>query len=231
MMKFAKKLAAAALAVGLSTPLLAATEGVDYEVLPAQIPQAQQGKVEVLEFFGYFCPHCRRLDPIIQKHTKAMPSDTYYRTVHVVWDPAHVGLARLLVAVNETNMKAKANGPIFTALIDQGIDLTDVKTAKEWLSSQTGFDGKKVAAALDSFNNQNEAKKMGDLTMAYKIDGTPTVIVGGKYRVIFNNGFENGMKTIDDLVQKVRDEKKMPTPAPKAPAKSKGAKLVKSVMK
>ena len=51
------------------------------------------------------------------------------------------------------------------------------------------------------------AHKMAELTNTYKIDGTPTVIVGGKYKVEFAD-WESGMKTIDLLADRVREEQK-----------------------
>lgn len=227
-MKIKNILIAIALTAGFSSAASAAvTEGEDYEVLKKPVPQLHKDKIEVLEFFGYFCIHCKHLDPIIQKHAKAFPSDTYFRTEHVVWDAeVHTGLARLTAAVNKTGLKQQANPAIFSAIFDKKINLADIPTAKKWLAEQTSFDGKKIIAALDAFDNQTEAKKMADLTAEYGIDGTPTVIVGGKYKVIFKQNFDGSMQTIDELVQKVRDERQMKAPAPQKPAKSKGAGLV-----
>lgn len=231
-MNLKKIIIASALALGLNAGALAATEGVDYEVLPKAMPQLQKDKVEVLEFFAYSCIHCKNLDPILLSHTKKFASDTYFRAEHVVWDEgAYLNLARLAAAVNETGTKYQANPAIFSAIFDQKVNLGDAKTTAEWLASQTSFDGKKVLNAYNSFSNQAQAKQMADYTTEYQIQSTPTVIVGGKYKVIFNQGFANGMKTIDELVQKVREEKGMKAPKPKAAApKSKGASFAKAAL-
>lgn len=198
--------------------VLAATEGVDYEVLATPVVQLEDNKVEVAEFFGYFCPHCQNLDPILLAHTKKFASDTYFRAEHVVWNPSRdVGLARLAAAVNQSGLKYSANPLIFSAFINQGVQLHDENVAKQWISSQKSFNASKLLAAYDSFSNQAQAKQMADWTMQYNITGTPTVVVGGKYKVLFNNGYDAGMKTIDELVQQVRKEKGLPTPAKKAP--------------
>ena len=74
---------------------------------------------------------------------------------------------------------------------------------------------------------------MEELTNAYQISGTPTVIVGGKYQVKFSGDWQSGMKTIDELVAKVREEKGLKSAAakPAAVLKSKGAWLAKSANK
>lgn len=226
-----KALTAIILAMGMSSAALAATEGVDYTVLKTPMKTLQADKVEVLEFFAYWCPHCQDLDPVMLKHSKSFAGDTYLRSEHVVWDQERdLGFARLAAAVNQAGVKYQANPVIFSAVVKNKINLGNPEVLKPWLASQTAFDGKKVLAAFDSFSSQAQAKQMADWTAEYNIEGTPTVIVDGKYKVEFPNGFEAGMKTVDQLVQKVRDERGMKAPAPKAaakPVRSLGASLVK----
>lgn len=235
-MKLNKLLFTALLSLGLSSPALAAlTEGKDYETLPQTMPQVQadKNKIEVLEFFGYFCIHCKNLDPILLKHMKQLPSDAYFHTDHVVWEhKRHGGFARLAAAVNQSGLKYQANPAIFSAIFDQQVDLNDPNTTAQWLSQQTSFDGKKVLAAYNSFSNQTQATKMANRTVEFNVQGTPTLIVGGKYKVLFPNGFEDGMRIVDELIVKVRQERGLKTPAPKAPRttpKAKGASFAVKV--
>lgn len=213
----------------------AATEGVDYQLAKPQFAQVQPDKVEVLEFFAYWCPHCHDLDPVILKHSKTFAADTYLRTEHVVWDPNRdLGFARLAAAVNQSGLKYSANPLIFDAVVKQKVNLGNPQVLAKWVEGQSAFDGKKLMAAYESFSNQTQVKQMAAWTGEYNIEGTPTVIVGGKYQVLFNNGYAAGMKTIDELVQKVREERGMPAPAARAaakPVKSLGASLVKAVAK
>ena len=230
-MKLKPMLLAAAVAFGLASQAHAAlVEGQDYTVLPQPIPQTQADKVEVLEFFGYFCVHCYHLDPILLKHARSFPADTYLRTEHVVWQPEMLGLARVAAAVNASGLKYQANSAVFKAVYEQKINLADPATFKQWAAGQKGFDGKKLIAAYDSFSNQAQAKKMEELTNTYQISGTPTVIVGGKYQAKFTGDWNAGMHTIDELVAKVRAELGMKAPAAKAASalKSKGASIAKS---
>lgn len=223
------------IAVGLAC-LLAANanaalvEGQDYEVMAKAVPQLQKDKVEVLEFFGYFCVHCYHLDPILLKHAKAWPNDVYLRSEHVVWQPEMMGFARIAAAVNQSGLKMQANPAIFKAVYEEKRRLEDPAVFKEWAGAQTSFDGKKLLAAYDSFSNQAEAKKMSDLTQEYQITGTPTLIVGGKYKILFTgNDWNTNMQKVEEMIQKVRTERGMKTPAAKAaPAiKSKGASIAK----
>lgn len=215
MLWFKKLLIGAFLGLGLVGQTAAAlTEGVDYEILPKEMPQTQKDKVEVLEFFGYFCIHCKNLDPIIRKHIKTFASDTYFQADHVVWDAqSHLGLARLAAAVNQSGLKQQANPAIFNAIFEEQINLGDPVVTVQWIKDQKSFDSKKLLTAYNSFSNEAQAKQMMARTEEYGIQGTPTVIVGGKYKVLFGKGgFVQGMQTIDELVQKVRDERGMKAP-------------------
>lgn len=197
-----------------------AVEGKDYIVRNNVIEAVQPDKIEVVEFFGYFCPHCQRLDPIILRHVRTLPADTVYRTEHVVWQPQHLPFARLLAAVNQAGVKRQANPAIFQAVINEGKNLGDETTFRAW-AQQQAF-GSKLLAAYDDPKSSAAAQNMQQLTERYQIQSTPQVIVGGKYELTFANGFEAGMKTLDELVAKVRTERGMPAAAPKAVLPSRG---------
>ena len=94
-------------------------------------------------------------------------------------------------------------------MVNQKINLADTDILKKWLSEQTAFDGKKVLAAFEAPESQARAAQMEELTNKFQISGTPTVIVGGKYQVEFKD-WQSGMTTIDQLVDKVREEQKKP---------------------
>lgn len=218
-----KKVLAVLLTVGFAATAQAAlVEGKDFKALPAAMPQTQADKIEVLEFFGYFCIHCKHLEPTFEAHTKKFPTDTYFRGEHVVWSPEHLGLARIAAAVNATGMRYQANGAIFKAVMDDRINLSNPDTFKEWAEKQTAFDGKKLLAAYNGFQNQTEAKNMAELTTKYQIQATPTIIVGGKYQLLSQD-----MGKLDELVAKVRQERGMPAPQakPVLKAKATGARL------
>lgn len=194
-----------------SAPVQAAAaglvEGQNYTVLAHPVEAQQAGKVEVLEFFGYFCPHCAHLEPVLSEHVKTFQPDTYLRKEHVVWDPNMKPLARLAAAIDMTNLHEQADIVIFKAMTEDKIQLNDPAVLKSWLAEQTAFDGKKVLAAFELPESGKRADKMENLTMAHQINSTPTVIVGGKYEVKFSD-WDSGMKTIDLLVEKVREEQK-----------------------
>ena len=229
-MKLKTTYLAAMMALGMALSSQAAVVGgQDYIVLEEPVAQQQADKVEVTEFFSYTCIHCYHLNPVLLKHAKTWSKDVYLRPIHVVWDAGQTNLARVAAAVNSSGLKYQADNAVFQAKFEQQIALEDEATFKKWAAAQTTFDGKKLIAAYDSFSNQVQAKQMADLTSQYNIQGTPTVIVGGKYQMQFTSpDWEQNMQKVNEMIAKVKAERGMPASKPAAQVRSRGAALARA---
>ena len=60
-------------------------EGFDYRILPIAQPVETKGKVEVIEFFWYGCPHCYDFEPELSAWVKRQPKDVVFRRVPVAF--------------------------------------------------------------------------------------------------------------------------------------------------
>src|SRR5664279_1591464 len=58
-------------------------EGRDFAKLSPPQPGATPGKIEVLEFFSYACPHCNAFEPQLEAWAKTLPADVALRRVPV----------------------------------------------------------------------------------------------------------------------------------------------------
>ncbi|WP_370386401.1 thiol:disulfide interchange protein DsbA/DsbL [Snodgrassella alvi] len=202
---------------------------VDYVVLDKPIPQLHKDKVEVLEFFSYSCIHCSHLEPYMLKEMKSFAPDTYLRPVHVVWDDdVYYNLARVAAAVNSTNMKLQADPLIFDAIFNKHIELWRPEVFNKWAVQQTAFDGQKLVKSYNSLENAAAATSMRKMGEKYNILSTPTVIVGGRYELKFPQGFAAGMKTLNELIEKVRNENSARAASARKLPKSIGASLAAS---
>ena len=75
-------------------------EGVDYLKLGRPAPvDAPAGKVEVVEFFGYWCPHCASFEPSFHAWTKKVPAHVVVRRNPVAFRDDNVPLQRLYFAI------------------------------------------------------------------------------------------------------------------------------------
>jgi thiol:disulfide interchange protein DsbA len=72
---------------GLSLPSLAQSgwpaEGTHYVRLQQPAAVAAAGKLEVVEFFWYECPHCNAFEPALEAWSKKLPADVVLRRVPV----------------------------------------------------------------------------------------------------------------------------------------------------
>ena len=135
----------------------------------------------------------------------------------MVWQPAHQTLARLAAAVKSTGLSRQANQAIFKALMD-GV-VTDETSLKNWIQQQPY--GSRLLAAYNSPQSAAAAQTMQQQTVTYNITKTPTVVVGGKYELTNSQN----MAVLQELIEKVRAERGMPAPAPRAVVRSRGAAI------
>ena len=183
--------------------------GRDYvPIVPVQTTD-NPGKLEVLEFFSYGCPHCSEFHPVVGKWSAALPADVVFKRVPVSFGrPAWASLARLYYALEVTGDLAKLDGAVFNALHQAGGKLYDDKSIIEWVTAQ-GIDAKKFTAAYNSFGVVSKAKRADQMAQAYKIQGVPAIAVDGKYLVTGKEtkGFPDLLRLTDQVIDKARRDR------------------------
>ena len=78
----------------------APVEGVHYLRLSKPAPvSAPTGKIEVVEFFWYGCPHCNALEPALEAWVRRLPTDVAFRRVPVAFSATHETHQKLYYAL------------------------------------------------------------------------------------------------------------------------------------
>ncbi|NDY82412.1 thiol:disulfide interchange protein DsbA/DsbL [Orrella sp. NBD-18] len=147
------------------------------EINPAQ--PTEPGKIEVLEFFAYSCPHCAVLEPMTAKWTKTLPSDVVVRQVPVAFNAGMKPLQNLYYALEALN-RLDLHPKVFAAIHQEKKRLFTKPEIVTWAVSQ-GLDKAKFESTFDSFGVQSKSTRAEQLTNAYRIQGTPSLAVGGKF--------------------------------------------------
>ena len=175
----------AAAALGARAPASAQpAEGHDYRLLTPARPTSNPGKIEVLEFFSYGCPHCARFSPLVSKWAAALPKDVAFRRVAVSYGrPAWMNLARAYYAFEATGDLTKLDGALFRAIHDQHENLFDEQSLADWVGRQGG-DAARFANAYVSFGVNNQTVQADQLAEDFGIEGIPTLVVNGRYVVV-----------------------------------------------
>jgi thiol:disulfide interchange protein DsbA len=193
---------------GFLLPLAAAAQPFQYgEINPPQ-PVESKGKIEVIEFFWYGCPHCYTLESHIEAWVKTLPPDVEFRRVPAVFSQRWGHDAAIYYTLEALGLVEKLHRPLFDAIHKNNLRTDSEPALSEWLQKQ-GVDPKKFMDTLKSFGVQSKTRRAVQQTIAYKIDGTPAMAVAGRYTVSAEQGrTQQGMlKAVDTLVAKARTEK------------------------
>lgn len=193
--------------VVLSAPLHAAIqEGVDYRTLEPPQHTSSPGKIEVLEFFSYGCPHCNEFYPLISAWAARLPKDVEFKRVATgLGRPAWTNFARLYYALEFTGDLKRLDAAIFHALHEEHRMLSDESSIADWVA-QHGVDRAKFTAAYESFGVATKVNQSEQMVEDYKVDGVPGLTVDGRY-VVMGSTFQELLDHTDALIARIRAEK------------------------
>ena len=191
-------------------------EGVDYLTLDKPAATESAGKIEVVEFFWYSCPHCNRFEPQLEEWAKKMPKDVVLRRAPVAFRPDFEPQQRLYFVLEAMNKVEELHRKVFYAIHVEKQALNSQALIADWIEKQ-GVDKAKFTEAYNSFPVATKARKASLLQDAYKVDGVPALGVAGKY---YTSGslaqtMERALIVTDHLLGLVRTS----MPAAKAAAK------------
>lgn len=155
-------------------------EGRQYVKLATPVPQSTPGKIEVIEFFWYGCPHCYVFEPSIEAWAKQLPADVVFRKVHVAFRENVKIHQRLFFTLEAMGKEAQVRPAIFNAIHRGGQSLTDPKAMADFLAP-LGVDKAKFLENYNSFTVQTKCQQATKLQDQYNIDGVPTVAIGGRF--------------------------------------------------
>ncbi|RKJ97195.1 thiol:disulfide interchange protein DsbA/DsbL [Alicycliphilus denitrificans] len=176
---------AAALGLPVATPALAQArqfkEGKDYVKLGKPVAtEAQAGKVEVIEFFWYSCPHCNTFEPSFEAWLKAAPKDLQVRRVPVAFNASFVPQQKLYYALEGMGKLPELHARVFRAVHVERQALNKDELIFDWIAKQ-GVDVAKFKEVYGSFTVANQVRKASQLQEAYQVEGVPSMGVAGRY--------------------------------------------------
>ncbi len=180
-----------------------------------QASTESSGKVEVIEFFWYRCPHCYSLEPDLESWVKRLPRDVQFKRVPGILNDDWAIDARIFYTLEALGELERLHRPLFDAIHQQGgVRLHGDAFAKwvaDWLAKQkVGM--AKYDAALRSFTVESKLRRTVQMGRAYRLEGVPTLAVQGRYLVIASASQRAMLATTDFLIGEAR--KQLPKPKP-----------------
>lgn len=181
--------------------------GKDY--IPLERPVATDagaGKVEVLEFFWYNCPHCNQFEPTFAQWAKNAPKDVVVRRIPVAFREDSAPQQRLYFTLEAMDLVEKMHGRVFTAIHGEKLQLNTDAAILGWIEKQ-GIDKAKFSEIYKSFGVATKTKRAVQLQNDFKIEGVPSLGVAGRYYIDGTSAgsLERALKVADALIAQSRN--------------------------
>jgi protein dithiol oxidoreductase (disulfide-forming) len=196
---------AAALPLTASAQGGAPTEGKEFAKVDPPVPQIAPGKIEVLEFFSYACPHCAAFEPTVDAWSKKVPADVVFHRVPAPFLMNAENFMKTYYALDTMGQVGAMQRKIFTAVHVDRLHL-DKPADIAALAGKNGIDATKFFDVFNSFSVATSVTRAKKLAAAYKLDGVPTMIVNGHYTTSPSQagGSEQTVAVVDYLIQRAR---------------------------
>jgi len=200
--------------------IAAPENGREYHTLAQPQQTDAVGKVEVIEFFFYSCPHCNLFDPIITEWVKKQGNSISFKRIHVDFGQGQQPLQRMYYTLEAMGKTEEFHSKIFSAIHKEHIILRNDDDMLNFVTKH-GVDKTKYLEMSTSFSIESKMRRATQVQTAYKVDGVPMLAVDGHYvtapsQVTDSNpgmtelqGAQSVLKVLDALVLKVQKERGM----------------------
>ena len=180
--------------------------GKDYQVLDKPVAtEANNGKVELIEFFWYSCPHCNAFEPTFAQWLKSAPKDVLVRRVPVAFREDFAPQQRLFYTLEAMDLLEKMHARVFAAVHGERLPLNTEALIMGWIEKQ-GVDKVKFAETYKSFSVASKIKRATQLQNEFRIEGVPSFGIAGRYYTdgSMAGGMERALKVAESLLAQSR---------------------------
>lgn len=195
------------------------TEGVEYNAIEGGKPFRPQapGKIEVVEVFSYTCPHCAVMQPKLEAWQATLPKSVAVSYMHAAFQPEDPFMLGYLAA-DAAKVAPLTHHRMFAA-VHENNQLPKNATLQQvtaFYLRSPGVNAKAFNAALaDKASLRRKMLATRDFQMRSKLQGTPTLIVDGRY-LVSGNSYDNLLANARKIIDAIAASRK---PAAKASTK------------
>jgi thiol:disulfide interchange protein DsbA len=156
-------------------------EGTDYLSLDKRVPtDVGAGKIELVEFFWYSCPHCNAFEPQFASWLKAAPKDVVVQRVPVRFRDDFEAQQRAYYVFESLNMVDAMHGKLFHAIHNERQQLNSAQSLAAW-ADKNGLPEKKFFDTFNSFGVSTKARRATQLQESFKVQGVPALGIAGRF--------------------------------------------------
>lgn len=185
-------------AVAQSSPAkIVLKAGDNYREIKQQ-PVADPSRIEVIDFFFYACPYCNELRPALEKWRRSLGKDIVFRRVPTVRRDSWAPLARTFYTLEALGELERLHEAVYRSYHDEQVHMSKPDVMADW-AAKRGIERQKW---LDTYNSEDVSRKVDlarKLTDAYDIQGTPSLVVNGRY--LTSSGLTDEVAHVVPVVQ------------------------------
>jgi len=181
-------------------------EGREFTTMAAAQPMAPiAGKIEVVEVFSYACIHCANFQPFVNNWTKNLPDDVNFISMPMSQGGSWEAFGRAFYAAESMGLLEKTHDALFKAIHSEKRPFASISEIAGFYADY-GIDPKVFESTMQSFAVNAKINRARQLAPRWMIQGTPSLVVAGKYRVMASpaTGLPGMLKTADYLIERER---------------------------
>lgn len=192
-----------------AAPVAGLEEGRDYERIAEPGPfQPLDGRIEVVEMFGYTCPHCAHFEPQLAAWVARLPEAVRFTPVPAAFGGPWDAWARAYYAAEQLGVARRGHAALFKALHeDHSLPMQNVSPQQlAGFYARYGAAEAAYVAALKSDAVQEKVKQARAFALRTKIPGTPALVINGQY-LVKGASFEDQLRIASALIEQSRNGK------------------------
>lgn len=155
-------------------------EGKHYQVLREAQAVQSGDKIEVVEMFWYECPHCYKLEPVINRWLRNKPENVEFVTTPAIFSKRWKFSARIYYTLEALGLTEKLHAAVFDTIHREQKNLHTLKQFADWAVPH-GIDREVLLETASSFAVESKLNFAMIMSRKYGITGVPAIIVDGKY--------------------------------------------------
>ena len=177
------------------------------EIKPIQ-PTENPARIEVVDFFWYGCPACSAFLAPLSAWKSKLPADVNYRYLPVSFDPRNEPHTRLFYTLEALNKVDELHAKVFAEMHTSRKPLRTPDEIADFAAAK-GIDKKLWLDTFNSFSVQTKVKRAQQVWMGYKIDGTPSIGIDGRYGTAPSTAGsgEAALAVTDYLIDQIRRQR------------------------
>lgn len=164
------------------------------------------GKVRVVEYFSYTCPHCRNLERVMGGWAEELPDGAVFERVHVAYSSLNRTLASAYFALKRQDALTANHERIFAAIHDRNRQLTTPSALADFVAGH-GVDRETFLAAMRAPAVARQVAAGERAFAALGLGGVPALVVDGKYVINMDLGRRQSLEAAAQLAAELAAER------------------------